>query len=314
MKTWHLVYPVAFAISLPLIYKFLLSSETRMKVCTIARCPRQIGACLQDEECVQMLTCFEECGNTASPRRLEATRRYQHVQFPQAPFICQAGCFDFLNEIGETFVECAGSCIEPDGYSDQCADLKQDQVLNFSQVAPDRLEGVWNKPFTNFWDDWPCQKTVFLPPPMDSSSPPLLNWMEDWPRDPNVWRMDCNWTSLVESSNNYKNFSISEAVFPNQRWNYPGGAAAEPTHKSIARMWGAETHENWYLIHADDLYLLYHVCAYTMAMDHYDAVTLVLTKEDNLSQEQEESIQQKSLDILGEKFGSLVRKEDCTMS
>jgi hypothetical protein len=81
-------------------------------------------------------------------------------------------------------------------------------------------------------------------------------------------------------------------------------------------MWGTEAHENWFLLHYDaqNQLLLVHVCAFTEEMNALDAITMVLQKEGNImTEELAERMQQRAIEILGEKHGRMVRIQECTI-
>ena len=115
----------------------------------------------------------------------------------------------------------------------------------------------------------------------------------------------------------------------------PTTSAATTTLKTKAVMWGTEAHENWYVLDYDteNEVLLMYYCAYTGDINRFDSAAVVWQKEQErqhqefggeddgngeasrprppLSEEQLASIQQKALSILGPKFGTLQRIEEC---
>jgi hypothetical protein len=153
-------------------------------------------------------------------------------------------------------VECIASrgCMVPSDYSDECADIRQEHVLQFSDIAV--LEGHWKKIFTNGGDLWPCQQTHFFPPGV--SEPEPLPWLTSWPKEPDVWQMDLSWAFQPSGA---KRFTMSSELYPNARWKH-GGTTADPTLKTLAHMWGTTAEENWHVLYSGKDMLLMHVCAY----------------------------------------------------
>jgi hypothetical protein len=111
-------------------------------------------------------------------------------------------------------------------------------------------------------------------------------------------------------------FTMSNEIYPNERWSYGGAStAADSTLKTLARMWGTTAHENWYVLYADENMLLVHVCAYTLQVQSFDALTVVLLSENTtLTDDMTNKIQQIASDTLGDKFGKLLPiHHDCTL-
>ena len=259
-----------------------------------------------------MLDCLAECDNASSTARRDAEAKYKHLQFPQDKALCGYECLGLMTtDVADDLVECIGTrgCMAPAEFSDECADISQDLVLPFSNIRA--LEGRWNKIFTNGWDIWPCQLTVFYAP--GAAEPEPKAWMSSWPKDPKVWRMDLTWSFRRETS---RMFTMSNEIYPNERWSYGGAnTATDPTLKTLARMWGTTAHENWYVLYADENMLLVHVCAYTLQVQSFDALTIVLLRENTtLTDDMMNKIQQIARDILGDKFGKLLPiHHDCTL-
>ena len=113
------------------------------------------------------------------------------------------------------------------------------------------------------------------------------------------------------------------------------------TLRTKAMMWGTEAHENWYVLDYDsekEVLLMYY-CAYTGDINRFDSAAVVWQKEyyvseendggggeygdeddgqrqqqqppSQLTEEQLTEIQEKALSILGSKFGTLQRIEEC---
>jgi hypothetical protein len=81
-------------------------------------------------------------------------------------------------------------------------------------------------------------------------------------------------------------------------------------------MWGTTAHENWYVLYADNDLLLIHVCAYTIEVQSFDAITLIFVKEENgrfVTEAMENKIQKMAHEILGDKFGTVLRVRDCAL-
>lgn len=231
----HLVYPFLLACLLSLVYKFL-PSELKGKICPVVVCTRPIIRCVQEPECKAMLDCFVDCDDKDSERRRAAVDKYYYLQFPQDPVLCSYECIGLVTTpTAEKLVECIGNrgCLQPSKYSDQCAVLRQDQVLPLSTIPKDVLEGHWRKIYTNGWDIWPFQTTEFSGP--GGSAKEERAWMTSWPNGTDVWRMDLSWA--FEPDVDAHLFNMSSELFPGLRWNYPGGTQADPTLRSVARMW-----------------------------------------------------------------------------
>jgi hypothetical protein len=197
----------------------------------------------------------------------------------------------------------------PLDYSDGCADIRQEHVLPFSDIAV--LEGRWKKIFTNGGDLWPCQQTHFFPPGASEPEPEPLPWMTSWPNEPDVWRMDSSWAFQPSDA---KRFTMSSELCSNARWKH-GGTTADPTLKTLARMWGTTAEENWHVLYSDEDMLLMHVCAYTIEIQSFDALTLVFVKEGrSVRNDMENKIQETARKILGDKFATLFHvRGDCAI-
>jgi hypothetical protein len=195
----------------------------------------------------------------------------------------------------------------PSEYSDECADIRQEDVLPFSDIVGG-LAGRWKKIFTNGWDTWPCQQTHFYSP--GATEPEPLPWMTAWPLAPNIWRMDLTWAFKPGG----KRFTMSNEIYPNARWNH-GGTTAEPTMKILARMWGTTAQENWYVLYSDDDMMIIHVCAFTVEVQSFDALTIAFVKEGHpVTDEMENKIQETARKVLGNNFGILLRVvDDCAL-
>jgi len=311
----HIAIPVSVALVSPLGYRYLLPASTRANICPLLVCYRELFACIQEPQCLVVTECIKECDDEHSESRRQARDKFAHVQFPNDPNLCRYGCFDLITEdTAERFVECVGGSgcldIEPPLYSDTCADIPQEKVLPFENIPPDIFEGLWRKILTNSWDIWPCQRTEFFPP--HSNKVPPLPWMDDWPSSDTVWRMDLNWTSPTSD----RVFTMTNELTPGSHWDFEGGPESKATGKTKAVMWGTEAHENWYLLDFDkeQRFMLMHVCAYTPAVRSFDAITMVLVREDvDVSEELMERVQHRAKQLLGSKFGSLVRIKECEL-
>lgn len=270
-----------------------------------------------EPRCRRMLDCFAECDDPRSNRRNVSLSKYYYVQHPHDPALCRYGCLELAtSRAGNDIIDCVGSsgCMEAAKYSDECAALEHANVLPFSAISDKVWEGKWIKLFTNGWDTWPCQGTELFSP--GRTNPVPRGWMKSWPQSPGVWRMDLNWTVKADGDEQESMFSMSSEMYPKARWHYPGGTEANPTLKTIACMWGTEAHENWYLLHYDSAHswILMHVCAYTHAVQSYDALTLAFVKEGQpAGKEIEDMIQATSQKILGKKFGTLQRIPSCLL-
>jgi hypothetical protein len=137
--------------------------------------------------------------------------------------------------------------------------------------------------------------------------------MKSWPNEPDVWRMDLSWA--FQSTTGAKRFTMSSELYPNARWNHGGTTTANPTLKTLARMWGTTAEENWYVLYSDEDMLLMHVCAYTIQVQSFDALTLAFVKEGrSVTVDMENMIQKTAREILGDKFGTLLRIQgDCAL-
>ena len=309
----HIVIPVSAALLTPLAYRYLLPASTRANICPLLVCYRELFACIQEPQCLVVTECIKGCDDAHGDLRREAQKKFAHVQHPDGPNLCKYGCFDIITEdTAERFIECVGGSgcldIEPPLYSDTCAAIPQDKVVPFSSIPPDIFEGRWRKVLTNSWDIWPCQSTEFFPPRSDKVLP--LTWMEEWPKSDVVWRMDLNWTTSASN----RIFTMTNELTPDEGWDFEGGPTSKPSGKTRAVMWGTEAHENWYVLDFDKEhgYILMNVCAYTPAVRSFDAITMVLVKEEaELTEELIGHVQNKAKGLLGDKFGSLVRMRKC---
>lgn len=107
---------------------------------------------------------------------------------------------------------------------------------------------------------------------------------------------------------------MSNEMHPDQQWNLSQSVNVYPTLSALAVMWGTTAHENWYVLYADENIMLIHVCAYTLQVQSYDALTIVFAREGvTVTDEMANEIQATALDILGPKSGMLIRvpSEDC---
>ena len=241
--------------------------------------------------------------------------------------MCRYQCFDLIQtRTAENFLECVGGsgCLEPTKYSDQCAPIQNqsNSLLPFEAVE-DVFVGQWKKLYTTGWDLWPCQTTEFHAPLSDLQEPKA--WMAAWPHTPNVYRMDLNWTVLGKSPHHEYTFHMSNEIYPNQQWDFPSQPAIDDNKamlKTRAVMWGTEAHENWYLLDydAEMRTMMIHFCAYTLAIQGFDAMTMVLRKvvtddeeNDPFTHAMADIIERRAMDILGETFGNLQRIEECRL-
>lgn len=72
-------------------------------------------------------------------------------------------------------------------------------------------------------------------------------------------------------------------------------------------MWGTTAHENWYLVYYDGDVMILHVCAFTVEVQSFDALTVVFVRDGYaLTTEKAKEIWETARRILGNKFGSLV--------
>lgn len=80
-------------------------------------------------------------------------------------------------------------------------------------------------------------------------------------------------------------------------------------------MWGTTAEENWYVLYSNEDMLLMHVCAYTIEIQSFDALTLVFVKEGRtVTNDMENKIQATAREILGDKFGTLLYiRGDCAL-
>ena len=309
----HIVIPVSAVLLTPLAYRYLLPAPTRANICPLLVCYRELFACIQEPQCLVVTECIKGCDDEHGDLRREARKNFFHVQQPDDPNLCKYGCFDLITEdTAERFIECVGGSgclgIEPPLHSDACANIPQDKVMQFSSIPPDIFEGRWKKILTNSWDIWPCQSTEFFPP--HSNKVPPLTWMKEWPTSDIVWRMDLNWTSSASD----RIFTMTNELTPDEGWTFEGRSLSKPPGKTRAVMWGTEAHENWYILDFDKEhgYILMNVCAYTPAVRSFDAITMVLVKEGaRLTEELIEHVEHKAKELLGNKFGSLVRIREC---
>jgi hypothetical protein len=232
----HLVYPLLLACALSLVYKYILPSAIKGKICPIVMCTLPIIRCVNEPECQRMLDCMVECDDVNSERRRQAREKYKHLQFPKDPALCSYECIGLITTpTAEHLVECIGNrkCLQPSKYSDACAPIRQDQVLPLSTIPKHILEGRWRKLYTNGWDIWPYQSTTFAGP--GGSAVEERDWMTSWPNGTDTWRMDLTWA--FENDSRAHQFKMSSELFPGLRWNYPGGTKADPTGRTVARMW-----------------------------------------------------------------------------
>lgn len=232
----HLVYPLLLACALSLVYKYILPSAIKGKICPLVMCTLPIIRCVKEPECQRMLDCMVECDDVNSEKRRQAREKYKHLQFPKDPALCSYECIGLITTpTAEHLVECIGNrkCLQPSKYSDACAPIRQDQVLPLSTIPKHILEGRWRKLYTNGWDIWPYQSTTFAGP--GGSAVEERDWMTSWPNGTDTWRMDLTWA--FENDSRAHQFKMSSELFPGLRWNYPGGTKADPTGRTVARMW-----------------------------------------------------------------------------
>ena len=312
----------------PLFYgTALLLYSNRFKICPLIKCVRPLITCVKEPECKAALDCMAECDDADSAKRQQAMEKYRHVQFPEDPSLCRYLCFDQIStRTAEDFLECVGGsgCVEPTKYSDQCAPIQQ--ALPFESVQG-VFEGQWIKLYTNGWDIWPCQSTEFHAPRAALPEPKV--WMTEWPNQANVWRMDLNWTNISNAASSPDDadqvleqrtytFHMSNEIYPNEQWAFPSQPdTCQATLKTRAIMWGTEAHENWYILNYDPEMrtMLIHFCAYTLDVEGFDAMTIVLRKvtSDPFTDEMAKQTEQKALELLGDKFGTLTRVGVCSL-
>lgn len=301
----HLVYPFLLACLLSFLYR-LVPSDIKAKLCPVVMCTLPIIGCFREPECKRMLDCFVRCEDKDSDLRRQVKSKYKHLQFPQDPALCSYECIGLITtQTAEELVECTGNrkCLQPSKYSDQCAVIRQDQVLELSAIPKNVLEGRWRKIFTNGWDIWPYQTTSFSGP--GGKAIETREWMTAWPNSTDVWRMDLSWA--FQSGENAHRFNMSSELFPGLRWDYPGMPKANPTLRTVAKMWGTTAHENWYLVYYDGDVMILHVCAFTVEVQSFDALTVVFVRDGYaLTTEKAKEIWETARRILGNKFGSLV--------
>jgi hypothetical protein len=305
--TTYLVY--AF-IAVPLAISMYHASFNT--ICPLIKCIRPLTKCLQEPPCNAMLDCMATCGKEDSENRREAAQKFHYVQFPENPALCRYLCFDTIaTSTAEDFISCVGGsgCVEPAAYSDVCPSISS--ALSFKVLAPD-LAGRWEKLYTSGWDTWPCQSTEFLPP--GTSAPPPEPWMTAWPTDPNVWRMNLQWKTAA----NYT-ISMCNELYANQAWDF---SLSQPptttaTAKTRAVMWGTEAHENWYLLeyNADTKIAIIFYCAYTLDVEGFDAMVMVIRKETSepFTAEMGQVVERRVKEIMGEKYGVLQRIKSCNL-
>ena len=54
-------------------------------------------------------------------------------------------------------------------------------------------------------------------------------------------------------------------------------------------MWGAYTFEDWYVVDASADHLTIHACAYSPKVRHFDAISMVMTRERSISRQAREA-------------------------
>jgi len=307
----------AYAVLPVLLWGTTTIYKNRYKICPIVRCIRPLVACVREPACMSFLDCSTECDKDTSGARMRSKKTFHYVQFPEDPSLCQYQCFDKIStQSGEAFLECVGGsgCMEPAKYSDQCAPIDK-HALPFETIEQ-VFAGRWTKLYTTGWDIWPCQSTAFHAP--RSATPEPKDWMENWPNDPTVWRMDLNWTNTDDNDLPVYTFHMSNEIYPNVQWDFSidqPNTTAKATLSTRAFTWNTEASENWYLLDYNETMrtMLVHYCAYTQAVNRYDSMTMVLRKvgSDEFTNDMAIEIESLAIRLLGGKFGQLQRIQQC---
>lgn len=337
-------YLLSAYVALPLLYAVLKPIARKPQLCPLLQCLPQLISCLFEFECKQWIHQIQECMDPSSDARRISAERFAHVQHPHDAAYCTYQAFDNLTtDTAVTFLECIGKsgCLERATYSDQCADMQHlKNALPFKTVPFSIWQGKWRKLYSTGWDLWPCQWTVFSPPHHNEDTLQPEDWMMNWPKVDNVWRMDLTWrnsnyhhfhSDVIRSGDEEEGvtFRMCNEMYPNNTWNFsnhlPSNHFKTPkaTLKTRAVMWGTEAHENWYLLHYDEdtqIMLIYY-CAYTEAVDRFDSIAMVLqkieqsstrgTSSKKLTEEYREKYEQLVKSILGPMHGRLQRISDC---
>lgn len=298
-----------------------LQSKLWYQVCPVVHCVPVLIKCFQQDVCKTWLNDVKQCDDETSAARELSAETYAHVQHPNDAAFCRYQSFDRIQtQTAVDFLECIGGsgCLEPSTYSDQCTvvDLSFRKKLSFGPVLSPILEGRWKKLYTTGWDIWPCQWTDFHR--AKSTNIEREPWMEKWPNTPDVWRMDLYWKN---GPNSNVTFHMCNEMYPEETWDFSDledgtvGGTKPATLKTRAVMWGTEAHENWYLIDVDRKLktMIVYYCAYTEAVSRFDSIAMVLQKEGapELTNEQRNSIETKSIDVLGPYHGKLQRIPEC---
>jgi hypothetical protein len=296
----------------------LFQSKVWNQICPLIHCAPALIRCLQDDKCKAWLDDIQQCEDpTSEARRLSATK-FSHVQHSHDVAFCRYQSFDRLESTtGIDFLECMGNsgCLEKSTYSDQCAhiDPESRRGLSFGPALSPFLRGRWKKLYTTGWDTWECQWTDFYRPKSKDIEPEP--WMEAWPKEKNVWRMDLYWKNSRDSN---VTFHMCNEIYPKQTWDFADSTnkpTAAATLKTRAVMWGTEAHENWYLLDANkDLETItIYYCAYTQAVDRFDSIAMILQKEGakELTEEHRTAFVDKASQILGPEHGNFQRIQDC---
>lgn len=291
-------------------------------ICPLVQCFPPLLKCLQVDECKAWLDDLKECNDDQSEARQLAASTFSHVQHPNDAAFCQYRSFDRLETpTALDFLECIGGsgCLQKSSYSDECVVRDDLPTLSFETMQR-FITGRWYKLYTTGWDLWPCQWTDFYAPGTPSDVMAPESWMTAWPEDPNVYRMDLYWKNTVGGN---VTFHMCNEMYPGQMWNYSDdehnneyeNVGPTATLKTRAVMWGTEAHENWHLIdytQETDTIMVYY-CAYTMEIQRFDSMTMVLQKDGArpLTEEQALAIETKAKALLGEKHGQLQRIAQC---
>lgn len=265
-----------------------------------------------------MLECMAVCDKPGSTLRTEAASMYAHLMHPDHPLPCTVGCLDRYappdNEIASSFLECAAErCTEPSEstwVNDTCAPINQRDVIAWHDLPS--IVGTWHRPLGNSYDMWSCQTGTFHPPLAKDEHEPSWRptpepWMRHWPGK--AWRYDFLYTTLPWRYNGSRAVSnhVSEEVFPDGHWAIPGGLhEVKPTFSTRLFMWGAYTFEDWYVVDASTQHLIIHACAYSPGVRHFDAISMVLTRERRISSQQRAAYEAVALAKLGPTHGKLL--------
>ena len=303
-------------VALPITWKVMYIK--RYEICPLAKCFKPLAKCLFESSCRTWVNDVAQCQKPNSTAMQDSAIHYKHVQHPTDPAYCQYQSFDRLQTATALdFLECIGrsGCIAPAKYTDICIDVTKKGVptLPLDKIPTHVLKGKWRKVFTTGWDLWPCQSTEFWPPHTQEEEHPPDSWMNEWPHNPNVWRMDLHWKNAKAKDASFM-FKMSNEMCIGKTWNFDN-PSAPATLRTRAIMWSTEAHENWYLLDWMEEWntMMIYYCAYTSAVNRFDSMTMVLQRDDSppLTNEQCEYYEELAKHLLGEYHGNLQRIQPC---